>query len=368
MKPYFVLSLCGTSLLTNQADDDERELITRHANVPNEQAISQEDLNSLYTLIRRTQSKLQEADVRDLPPMSAELNALFKLYDGQFNKAANHQHWLLCTDTWLGRQTGELIKETLVERLGPSFVQLYQPKDLRTEDLLTFQSALSDLVKWCEETIVPCQENYHVVFNLTGGFKSIQGFLQTLATFHADEAIYVFESGNELLRLPRLPIRLDIDDVVCRHLRVFRRLANGLGLDKQDQLDNFSETLLLCFDDNVSLSPWGDLVWERTHKKIYQKRLWPSPSEKIIYGERFDESVTPLSPDRMEHVNRRIDQLARYLECGDNPASLDFKPVRGKVKNYTHEIDAWADQDAKRMYGRLERGVFTLEVLDKALH
>lgn len=367
MKPYFVLSLCGTSLLTNQADDDERELITRHANVPNEQAISHEDLNSLHTLIRRTQSKLQEADVRDLPPLSAELNALFKLYDGQFNKAANDQHWLLCTDTWLGRQTGKLIKETL-ERLGLSFVQLCQPKDLRTEDLFTFQSALSDLVKWCEETIVPCQENYHVVFNLTGGFKSIQGFLQTLATFYADEAIYVFESGNELLRLPRLPIRLDTDDVVCRHLRVFRRLANGLGLDEPCPLDDIPETLLLCFDDNVSLSPWGDLVWERTHKEMYQKELWPSPSEKIIYGGRFAESVETLSPDRMEHVNKRIDQLARSLECGDNPASLDFKPVRGKVKNYTHEIDAWADQDAKRMYGRLERGVFTLEVLDKALH
>ena len=120
--------------------------------------------------------------------------------------------------------------------------------------------------------------------------------------------------------------------------------------------------------DNVSLSPWGDLVWERTHKEIYQKELWPSPSEKIIYGERFAESVEKLSSDRMEHVNKRIDQLARYLECGDNPASLDFKPVKGRVKNYTHEIDAWADQDAKRMYGRLERGVFTLEILDKALH
>ena len=366
-KLYFVLSPCGTSVLTNCARDDERAVITHHANAQNEQDISPEDRAVLQDLIRRTQSKLQEADVRDLPPLSAELNALFKLYDGQFNKAVNDQHWLLCTDTWLGRKTGELIKETL-ERLGLSFVQLCQPKDLRTEELFTFQSALSDLVKWCEETIVPCQENYHVVFNLTGGFKSIQGFLQTLATFYADEAIYVFESGNELLRLPRLPIKLDIDDVVRRHLRVFRRLANGLGLDEPCPLDDIPETLLLCFDDNVSLSPWGDLVWERTHKEMYQKELWPSPSEKIIYGERFAESVNPLSPHRMEHVNKRIDQLARSLECGDNLASLDFKPVRGKVKNYTHECDAWADQDAKRMYGRLERGVFTLEVLDKALH
>ena len=367
MKPYFVLSLCGTSLLTNPATDDERALVTRHANTRNEQAISHEDLATLQNRLDSTQSELRKAEARHMTPMSAELNALFKLYDGQFDRAANDQHWLLCTDTWLGRQTGELIKETL-ERLGLSSVQLYQPKDLRTEDLLTFQSALSDLVKWCEETIEPCREHAYIVFNLTGGFKSIQGFLQTLATFYADEAIYVFESGNELLRLPRLPIKLDADDVIRRHLHVFRRLANDLSLDEQCQLDALPETLLLCLDNDVSLSPWGDLVWERTHKKIYGEKLWPSPSQTIIYGERFAESVEKLPPDRMEHVNKRIDQLARYLERGDNPASLDFKLVKGKVKNYTHECDAWADQDAKRMYGRLERGVFTLEVLDKALH
>lgn len=366
-KPYFVLSPCGTSVLTNCARDGERAAITHHANAQNEQDISPEDRAVLQDLIRRTQSKLQEADVRDLPPMSAELNALFKLYHGQFDKATNDQHWLLCTDTWLGRQTGELIKEALEGR-GLSSVQRYQPKDMQTKELLTFQSALSDLVKWCEETIEPCREHNHVVFNLTGGFKSIQGFLQTLAAFYADEAIYVFESGEELLRLPRLPIRLDADDVVRRRLHVFRRLAIGLGRDEQCRFDTIPETLLLCFDDKVGLSPWGDLVWERTHKGIYREKLWPSPSEKIIYGERFAASVKSLSPDRMEHVNTRIDDLAVCLELEIHRDRLDLKPLKGKGNNYTHELDAWADQDAKRMYGRLERGVLTLEVLDRALH
>lgn len=366
-KPYFVLSPCGTSVLTNCASDGERAVIDRHANARNEQDISPEDLAVLQNLIRRTQSELRKADEQRMTHLSAELNALFKLYRGQFDKAGKDQHWLLCTDTWLGKQTGELIKEALEGR-GLSSVQRYQPKDMQTKELFTFQSALSDLVKWCEETIEPCREHYYVVFNLTGGFKSIQGFLQTLATFYADEAIYVFQSGEELLRLPRLPIKLDADDEVRRHLHVFRRLANGLSRDERCRVDTIPETLLLCFDDNVGLSPWGDLVWERTHKDIYREKLWPSPSEKIVYGERFAASVEGLSPDRMEHVNTRLDDLAVCLELEIPRDRLDLKPLKGKGNNYTHECDAWADQDAKRMYGRLERGVFTLEVLDRALH
>ncbi len=371
MKPKFVLSLCGTSLLTNGATGYERALITRHANVKDEQDIKHEERESLRARIDHVYSTLQEAAEHQITDMSAELNALYKLYDGQLGQAVNDQHWLLCTDTWLGKQTGKLIQEQL-ERRGISSVQICQPTDLRTEELLTFQSALSDLVKWCDETIEPCRSSCHIVFNLTGGFKSIQGFLQTLAMFYADEAIYVFESGTELLRIPRLPIRLDTDDVVRQHLHVFRRLAKGLGLDEQCQLDDIDaipETLLLRLDNDVDLSLWGDLVWKQTYKDVYGEKLWPSPSKKIIYGEKFEASVASLPPDRIGQVNSRLDQLAVHLERGGhNLSSLDFKPLKGRIKNYTHELDAWADQDAKRMYGRLENGVFTVEVLDEALH
>ena len=34
----------------------------------------------------------------------------------------------------------------------------------------------------------------------------------------------------------------------------------------------------------------------------------------------------------------------------------------------THEMDAWADQDAKRIFGHFEEGCFVLDRLAKALH
>jgi hypothetical protein len=38
------------------------------------------------------------------------------------------------------------------------------------------------------------------------------------------------------------------------------------------------------------------------------------------------------------------------------------------VKGSTHEIDAWHDGGAKRIFGHYEGGVFVLDRLDEALH
>lgn len=81
--------------------------------------------------------------------------------------------------------------------------------------------------------------------------------------------------------------------------------------------------------------------------------------------------VEGLAPDRLRHVNERLDQLARRLEEGEiyNPDSLDFKPLRGGPhKGSTHECDAWADEGAKRLFGHFEGGCYVLDRLDKKLN
>src|SRR5699024_1659300 len=139
--------------------------------------------------------------------LSAELNGILTFYEDKLHKRQQDQHYLLCTDTWLGEQTAQLVKFWL-EKHGLG-VQLYRQSDLKTEDLTSFQLALSEIVKKFSVIIEGyCNQEYYIVFNLTGGFKSVQGFLQTLAMFYADEAIYIFETGTELLRIPRLPLQM----------------------------------------------------------------------------------------------------------------------------------------------------------------
>lgn len=361
----FILSTCGTSLLTNQRNQEERTLVNTYANATQRTDIPDSAAATLSMLLEQVAQRLSTADLLDVAKMSAELNALLKLYDGQVPVARDY-HLLLCTDTWLGEAAAQLVA-TWLRQQGCNNVEVRRQKDLQTAQLTAFQLALSDLIQWCEDTLPGYRAaQYHIVFNLTGGFKSVQGFLQTLAMFYADEVVYIFESGTALLHIPRLPIRMDAEDTVRNHLTTFRRLAYDLPVEA---VSGIPETMLLRIDQQVTFSPWGQLVWERTKKQLYADAIYPAPSPKLAFGPRFGNSVAGLPPDRRVIVNERIDDLARFLEAGINLRSLDFKPLRGNPKPpATHECDAWADGDARRMFGHFEGEVFVLDLLDRALH
>jgi len=368
MRPKFVLSPCGTSLLTNGPSDEQRKLVNQYANMKALEAIPAPDQRSLQNRVSEIRGRLQAASIEDAARMSAELNAIIKLYKGRFNSPGD-QHCLLCTDTWIGETTAGLVKSWL-EAQGLRNVQVDRIRDLQTADLMAFQLALSDLVDWSEREIEPRRNSYHVVFNLTGGFKAVQGFLQTLAMFYADETIYIFETATELLRIPRLPVKMDAEQIVGDNLTAFRRLANDLRVDPA-VLRGIPETLLWTIDGKSSLSPWGDLVWNQTKQKFYKESVHPDVSSRIVFSDSFQRSIRGLAPDRVQLINQRLDQLACYLERPGhpNPRSLDFKKLSDNPRPpSTHEIDAWSDQDAKRIFGHYDGDRFILDKLDRSLH
>jgi putative CRISPR-associated protein (TIGR02619 family) len=364
-----VLSTCGTSLLTNGRTNEERKLVSQYANCrTREQALSQSaaDVQCLDQIIADVQRQMQGATPESAKRLSAELNGLLTLYDGQPIPPAD-QHLLLCTDTWLGEVAAQIVADWLRQQGGQA--QVIRQRDLQTDHLESFQLALAELVKWCAEALPGYQQaGYRIVFNLTGGFKSVQGFMQTLAPFYADETVYIFESGAALLHIPRLPVRMAATDEIRAHLRAFRRLSRGLSVTPQE-LQGIPETLWMQVDDLCALSPWGALVWQQVKREIYAERLFPPTSDRIRFGPRFEESVRGLPSDRLRLLNERLDDLAACLERGDNRNRLDLKPLRGNPRPpSTHECDAWADQDARRIFGHYEGATFVLDALDKGLH
>jgi len=369
--PYYVLSPCGTSALTYGLGKDERALLTSFANSKNKDAIPSDERAKLLAIIESQKENLMKAKPAQAIEISAELRSIIGLYNGQVASPEGQPpdtHVLICTDTWLGEYAGVCV-ENWLKALGIK-AQVERFSDLQTENLDAFQLALTDLVSWCD-THVPGYRNagYRVIFNLTAGFKSIQGFLQTLAMFYADESVYIFEGSNTLLRIPRLPIRMDPDESIKKNLRAFRRLAIGLPITPEE-INSIVEAFLMHIGNDVTLSTWGSLVWKQTRSYLYEQEVFSSPSGKIKFGANFEKSVRDLEPRRRAMVNDRIDDLAGYLEGGGaNLRSLDFKPLKGNpLPPMTHEMDAWADQDAKRMFGYFENDVFVLDRLDKALH
>ena len=368
--PNCILTPCGTSLLTNHADGDERKRVSAHANKAAPAAdFPQEDCERLQGLIDRVETAMAQADQATAKRKSAEINGLCAYYGDRLAGHSRDFHQLLCTDTWLGETTARLVEKWLRQN-GFTTVDVHRQKDLQTRELDCFQSALSEIVRWCSETLVPYRERgYYIAFNLTGGFKSVQGFLQTLAQFYADESFYIFESSTDLLRIPRLPIRMDACQVVQENLAPFRRMALGLIQLEDKALTAIPETLYWRFGGQAALTPWGEMVWATHRRELYEQALWPSPSPRLIYGCRFEKSIAGLAPDRLFHINEKIDLLARFLEKGENNlAKLDFKPLARRHGDCTYECDAWHDQDAKRLFGHYEGERFVLDKMDKGLH
>lgn len=362
----YILTPCGTSLLTNAASGEGRKMVGGYANEKTFDGIPAENARYLKGLIQDVREKLMSAEHTQASGMSAEINALTRIYRGDFSSIGKDIHQLLCTDTWLGQETSSLVEGWLKQR-GASNVSVKRQVDLQTASIDSFQLALSDLARWAgNEMPVYREKNYSIIFNLTGGFKSVQGFLQVLGMFYADEMVYVFETGGDLLRIPRLPVQMAVADSIREHLEQFRRMAAGCAVRNADALP---ETMLLRIGGETALSPWGEIAWRESRQAIYSEALHPSPSEKIRYGEHFPDSVKRHAAKRYADINRKIDDLMVFLEQGKNLQGLDFKPLTNNpVKGSTHEIDAWHDGGAMRIFGHYEGGVFVLDRLDEALH
>ena len=367
---YFILSPCGTSLLTNQAKPEEKQIIFKNANAKSYEEIPKADRHVIDKVLKRVRQSLEIADINQASRLSAELNGIIHLYDGRLPDRSDY-HFLLSTDTYLGSMTADLVKQWLEAQNKKFVVEVFRQIDLRTMDIMSFQLALSDLVKHLSNMIPEfSQKGYKVIFNLTGGFKSIQGFLQSIANFYADESVYIFETSSDLLRIPKLPMRLDALHVIRENLPTFRRLSLGLAV-KDEEIQNIPETLLLKIDGEITFSPWGALIWEDAKKELYRETVYPSPDkDKLVFGKEFEKNARAMPPERKVIVNERIDQLILHLYDNNyNPPSLDFKELKGKpFKDSTYELDAWADLDAKRIFGHFEGGKFVLDRLDKGLH
>jgi putative CRISPR-associated protein (TIGR02619 family) len=363
--PNLILSTCGTSLLTNLAGD-QRGLVIRHANARTPEEVLGPDREVLAGLIEMAGQRLGAADARERERLSAELNGLLRYYGGG-PWPDRDTHWIIATDTWLGQATAAAIAQ-VIEVAGAS-VEVKRIPDLRTDDLAEFRSAMAELARLCAQEVGGYRAaGWRVVFNLTGGFKSVQGFMQALGMLYADESVYVFERTDELLRLPRLPITLDADDLVRHHEAVFRRLAAGLSVEVA-QAEGMPDTLLMEDSGQVTLSVWGDLVWAEAGPGLLGERIWPPVDGRLRLGAGFERSTAGCSVEERRQVNERLGDLARHLmEPPYNPKRLDFKPLKVRHGPWTHECDAWAKAGAKRLFGYFEGGVFVVDALAEGLH
>lgn len=362
-----IVSTCGTSVLTHQTPDEFRTLLNRLSN--RQQDELGEHLSAVEAHIAQRRDQMRTADIETARKMSAELNGILGVYGGTLPpEARSDRHLLVASDTYLGNTGARIVADWLTANGIPD-VQVCVIKNLVTDSLETFRFGVQELVQWCEETLPGHRKTYRIIFNLTGGFKGVQGVMNTLAHAYADEIVYIFETGRDLLRIPTLPLNWDPVAIARAHLPALRRLA--LGIADSSDIAGLPEVLVLAEKDDAGLSLVGEMVWQKAAPVLYAERLLDSPSPRIRYSPRFERQVADvIEPDRRVRINRAIDALERWLAGHEPPKSFQVKPVEGKhptLPQVTHECYAWSDRDAKRIFFSLDNGAIVLEDLGQHL-
>ncbi|MDE0087837.1 MAG: putative CRISPR-associated protein [Candidatus Poribacteria bacterium] len=350
----FVISTIGTSTLTNsinREDPDEARdwmrILGESANHKGDE-LSEEANNVIHTLAERAREKLNENNIKLYRQASAELNGIYGIYSGALPDSSKDQHYLICTDTAQGQTTGSLIKEFL-ERQGFTVV-IETPKRLSAKDTESFTDGIKELIKWLEDNVPWRRDSgYEVIFNLVGGFKSLQGYMQTFGTFYADETVYIFERSADLIKIPKLPIQIDTT-VIENHLVKFAMMAAG-EMYPIEELNGISETLLEKADDHAGISAWGLLVWNRSKSDLLVAELLPFP--RLEYQDSFHKDFTKEKENKRRLKLQEILAKVAFILSKDNGATSRLSTDGGLQYNrYTNvegRIDHFRVDDGRRV-------------------
>lgn len=362
--PTLFLTTCGTSLLTNNTDNkDNRAIVNKYSNEKDEADIPKDDFDCLSKTLETAQRCLED-DLREQPKANRKTGAERTSLEAslkQYRSGNGDIHFLLHTDTYLGAQCAEMLRVYFEKRFNLTGIQIHQMEKLNTKDEKSFRNGVRELAKWLTDTIPGYRgQNYQIIFNLSAGFKSLQGVLQMMGNFFADEIVYIFETSNDLIRIPRIPASLDktLEDSFQKHLNTVRLLGiydvmNTTDIFVDDR--KFIRDSAIFFEedgDMTSISPWGYLCWDNVKKDIYETKLLESPIPNIVYSEQFKKDAANLSQQQYYDLNIRVDDFCVYLnDHNKNIRRLNFKPI-GEKKGFdsTHEFDAWADSPGYRVF------------------
>ena len=334
MTSQFVLSTVGISLLLKMCEGQEwRSRLNR---ISNEKDLTGKDRAFVDELTQKALNMLRQSDVDQRRKLSAELNGLYALYNDNLSQARNDFHWLISTDTYVGRKAAEILKAFLSEQ-GVSTVQHYAPDKLSTASPDSFSKGMQHLLKWCEDTIPGYKEKgYYVVFNLTGGFKSLQGHLNIIGMFYADSLVYIFEGSSSLLRIPRLPIQIDPRPIRA-YATQFAMMAAGHILSYEQVAALPGGLLERDQHGNTSISEWGLLVWNRLKSELLGESLLPFP--RLVYLPSFIRDFERAQTQDRIRLQETLAEIATILEENEGNAAKLKQHGGLQYDNYVNKRD-----------------------------
>ncbi|MBD2364637.1 CRISPR-associated protein [Anabaena minutissima FACHB-250] len=296
--PRLIISTVGTSLLTNQISPrrdpkDWSSRLQEMANkTQNEICKYHQDVDDIIQKLReRAEETLSNGTTLEIRDASAELNGIYGIYEEDLEKGKEDIHWLIATDTAQGQTTSEMVREFLVKREIIN-TQIYPElgSEFSTATTSNFSQGMAQIIPWIKELIKGYQESYpknklQVIFNLVGGFKAIQGYMNTIGMFYAHEIVYIFEGSNKLIKIPRLPVEIKLTEVEPYKVQLAMMDVAEI-LTSWEEAEKVPEDWRILVKPEMTLSTWGKLVWQQC-KDVFLAQDKPLIFPKIEYKSTF---------------------------------------------------------------------------------
>ncbi len=283
-----IISTVGTSLITNPASKDKVAELYKYSNCSKEECPDsiKELIDSFVPLVK---NKLKVAKINEIRRISAELNGIYGFYNNDLNNRKNDIHFLISTNTYQGLKSAEVVRDYIQSK--EIICDIFTPQNLSTKNKEDFSEGIKEILKWFDDVINSYkQQGYKIIFNLTGGFKSLQGYLNTLAMFYADKIVYIFESEqSELIEIPRLPVRIDLSPFEKNKEKLL--LLNANRICNINEFDELPEAVIDQLGGDVILSVWGEVIWKKIKFDLFET-LPVLPF--IRYNHKFSKDYTEL--------------------------------------------------------------------------
>jgi mRNA-degrading endonuclease YafQ of YafQ-DinJ toxin-antitoxin module len=221
-------------------------------------------------------------------------------------------------------------------------VHIETVKGLTTRDSTSFMDGAKNLLQFLTKVVSQFSKSHYVIFNLTGGFKSLLGLMTTLGCFYADEVVYVFESGDDLIRIPRLPIKLD-DQLFKAHATELLRMSEDDYISVEES-ENIPRALLEDVDEqHVGLSVWGVLIWKQFSSDLLSEELIKLPY--LQYESSFRKDFDNLQKEDKIKLQKTLAKVALCLRqkngsreglLGNQAGGIKYEQYSGKHVRYGH--------------------------------
>jgi len=159
---------------------------------------------------------------------------------------------------------------------------------------------------------------------LVGGFKAVQGYMNTIGMFYAHEVIYIFEGSNQLIKIPRLPVDIKLSEVE-EYKVPLAMMAQGEVLTSWKKAQKVPKDWVFVVDEEMTLSTWGQLIYQQCKKDLLSsEKLLDLP--RLHYQDSFHADYKKIKDNKEKvQLHETLAEVSHKLEKSNGDISVLIK-------------------------------------------